>query len=67
MSVPKQRHTKTRRDRKRKRFAVAIKKMQKCPKCGKPIMAHMTCISCGFYKGREVVDTLKKTKKKKEK
>lgn len=42
-----------------------------CPKCGKPILAHTICRSCGYYKGREVINMLakltKKERKKKEK
>ena len=42
-----------------------------CPKCGKPVLAHTVCQSCGCYKGREVINVLakltKKEKKKKEK
>lgn len=60
MSVPKQRHTKTRRDRKRKRFELKPVATQVCPKCGKPALPHRACSACGFYKGREVVNTLKK-------
>jgi large subunit ribosomal protein L32 len=65
MSVQKQRHTKQRRDAKRKRFVIKPVKTQKCPKCGKNILPHRACPFCGFYKGREVVNTLKKTAKKK--
>ena len=65
MSVPKQRHTKGRRDRKRKRFAVKPGQTVVCPKCKAFILPHCVCPKCGFYKGREVIDTLKKTKKKK--
>ncbi|EKE15834.1 MAG: hypothetical protein ACD_11C00103G0036 [uncultured bacterium] len=65
MSVPKQRHTKTRRDRKRKRFELKPVKTQVCSKCGKPILPHRACAACGFYKGREVVNTIKKAKAKK--
>ena len=64
MSVPKQRHTKTRRDRKRKRFELKPVGTQVCPKCGKPMLPHRACGSCGYYKGKEVVNTLKKTAKK---
>jgi large subunit ribosomal protein L32 len=67
MSVPKQRHTKERRDRKRKRFALRAKGMQKCPKCSAPKLPHQACAKCGYYKNREVIDTLKKTKKEKKK
>lgn len=67
MSVPKQRHTKTRRDRKRKRFELEPVKTQICPKCGKQILPHRACSACGFYKGREVVNTVKKSKLKSQK
>ncbi|EKE18720.1 MAG: 50S ribosomal protein L32 [uncultured bacterium] len=65
MSVPKQRHTKQRRDAKRDRFDIKPVKTQTCPKCGKEKLAHRICASCGFYKGKEVVNTLKKVSKKK--
>jgi len=65
MSVPKQRHTKQRRDRKRERFAIKPIKTQTCPKCGKEKLPHKACAACGFYKGKEVVNTLKKVSKKK--
>lgn len=64
MSVPKQRHTKERRDRKRERFAVETVKTQTCPKCGAASLPHRVCAKCGYYKGKEVVNTLKKTSKK---
>lgn len=64
MSVQKQRHTKTRRDRKRERFAIKPTAVQTCPKCKKEMAAHRACPNCGFYKGREVVNTLKKAVKK---
>ena len=38
-----------------------------CPKCGKPTLSHVACPSCGFYKGMEVIDVLKKLDKKERK
>lgn len=38
-----------------------------CPKCGKPVLAHVTCKNCGFYKGTEVIDIMKKMTKKEKK
>jgi ribosomal protein L32 len=35
-----------------------------CTKCGAKIKAHIACSKCGFYKGKEVVDTMKKITKK---
>jgi len=66
MSVPKQRHTKGRRDRRRARFKVAQKKLSACSSCSKMILKHQTCPYCGSYKNKEVVNTAKKSKKKKE-
>jgi len=38
-----------------------------CPKCGKPVLPHTVCESCGYYKGREVIDVLGKLTKKERK
>lgn len=62
MSVQKQRHTKQRRDAKRDRFAIKTVVTQTCTKCGKDKLSHRVCPHCGFYKGMEVVNTVKKVK-----
>ncbi len=67
MSVPKQRHTKERRDRKRKRFKIAVKSLVECNKCRAMILPHTVCPKCGYYKDREVINVLKKSAKKKRK
>jgi large subunit ribosomal protein L32 len=38
-----------------------------CPKCQTPIPAHTACPNCGTYKGREVIDVLKKLSKQEQK
>lgn len=71
MPVPKQRHTKSRRNRRRSHLSLKKKELSSCSKCGEPILSHRYCVNCGFYNGREVVDVLarleKKEKKQKEK
>lgn len=71
MPVPKQRHTKSHRNRRRSHLAMKKRNLSSCPKCGEPILAHRVCSFCGYYNGREVVDVLakleKKERKKKEK
>jgi len=64
MSTQKQRHTKGRRDRARAELKLSPSSLVKCTKCGAMIKAHITCPKCGFYKGVEVVDTMKKVTKK---
>jgi large subunit ribosomal protein L32 len=67
MPVQKQRHTRARRDRARVQYEIIPKNLVKCSKCGAAIRAHSICPKCGFYKGKEVVDTLKKVKSQKSK
>ena len=67
MAVPKQRHTKSRRNKRRMHLYVKAPVLSRCPKCGKPILSHSICWNCGYYKGREVVDVLKKLTKKERK
>ncbi|MFA6382927.1 MAG: 50S ribosomal protein L32 [Parcubacteria group bacterium] len=64
MSVQKQRHTKGRRDRARVNLRLKKKSLVKCTHCGAMIVAHTACSKCGYYKGKEVVDTMKKINKK---
>jgi len=65
MSTQRQRKTKGRRDRRRTRFAIEPKTTTACPQCAKAKLAHQVCAACGYYKGKEVVKTVKKATKKK--
>lgn len=67
MGVPKQKHTKSRRDRRRMHLFIKPSALTKCSKCGKAVLPHKVCLNCGFYKGREVVNVLKKLDKKERK
>ncbi|PIQ92953.1 MAG: 50S ribosomal protein L32 [Parcubacteria group bacterium CG11_big_fil_rev_8_21_14_0_20_39_14] len=67
MAVPKQRHTKSRRNKRRMHLFLRKKQFLNCPKCGKPILPHTICWNCGYYKDREVVDVLAKLEKKERK
>lgn len=64
MSTQRQRKTKGRRDRRRVRFAIKTTKTVACPQCAKAKQTHQVCPACGYYKGKEVVKTIKKAKKK---
>ena len=67
MAVPKQRHTKSRRDRRRSHHALTKRSFAVCAKCGFAVMSHYVCQNCGTYAGREVIDVLKKLTKKEKK
>ena len=71
MAVPKQRHTKSRRNKRRSHHALKKQAVFLCPKCKTPILPHTLCENCGTYAGREFIDVMakltKKEKKKKEK
>ena len=70
MPVPKQRHTKSRRNKRRGNIYLENPSLTACPKCGKPVLPHTICLNCGYYKGVEVINVLanltKKEKKAKE-
>ena len=67
MAVPKQRKTKSKRDQRRMHIFLNKPALTSCPKCGKPVLPHIVCQNCGYYKGVEVIDVLKKLTKKERK
>ncbi len=71
MPIPRQRHTKSRRNRRRSHLKLKKRTVASCSKCGEPVLPHHVCAFCGFYDGKEVINVLakleKKDKKKKEK
>ncbi len=67
MAVPKQRKTKSRRNQRRMHLHLQTPTLVDCPQCkGKKLM-HAVCKTCGYYKGREVIDVLKEKKAEKKK
>lgn len=67
MPVPRQRHTKSRRNRGRSHQALKNLNLGVCSKCGQPVLPHTACKNCGTYKGREVLDVMKKLTKREQK
>lgn len=63
MAVPKKRTTKSKRNMRRSHHGRTLIKLVECTKCKAEIPAHTACPTCGTYKGREVIDTLKKINK----
>ena len=67
MPIPKQRHTKGRRNRRRSHHALKKMNLVACAKCGQPSLPHQVCFNCGTYAGREVIDVMAKLTKKERK
>lgn len=67
MAVPRQKHTKSRRDKGRMHLFLKKTALTLCPKCGKETRPHMICWNCGYYKGEQVIDVLAKLTKKEKK
>lgn len=67
MGTQKQKRTKAARNQRRSHHALGKISSTKCAKCGKEIRPHRVCPGCGYYKGKEVVDVLKKLSPKERK
>ena len=56
MALPKRRHSKTRRDKRRANHARAPRPATVvCGHCGQAKRPHRVCPHCGHYKGEEVL------------
>ena len=61
------RHTHGHTCNRRSHHALAIPRLSKCVKCGNLHLRHYMCKSCGTYRGRAVVDVMKKILKTEQK
>ena len=61
--LPKRKHSKGRRDRRRAHDALPARSLVACSNCGEMRVAHTVCPNCGHYDYREVVTPKKKKKK----
>lgn len=57
MPNPKRRHSKARRDKRRAHDALVSPALSECPNCHEPKMPHRVCPHCGFYKGKQTINT----------
>jgi large subunit ribosomal protein L32 len=53
--LPKQKVSRTRRDRRRAHHALKHKNLVQCSNCNEMRLPHRVCPNCGHYKNREVV------------
>ncbi len=55
MALPKRRHSKARRDKRRGQQKISVPSLGSCPRCAAPKMPHRPCPKCGYYKDRQVL------------
>ena len=55
------RHTKGHTANRRSHHALKSARFETCPKCSAKHLMHRVCGNCGTYRGRTVIDTMKKT------
>jgi large subunit ribosomal protein L32 len=57
MPNPKRRHSKARTSKRRAHDFLIPPAIAKCPNCHEAKPPHNVCPHCGYYKGREVMET----------
>ncbi|MBU4128527.1 phosphate acyltransferase PlsX, partial [bacterium] len=60
LQLPKRRHSKSRRDKRRANWKLKTVNLSRCPQCGVPKLPHRVCLGCGYYEGREIIPPKKK-------
>ncbi|MFH1456793.1 MAG: 50S ribosomal protein L32 [Patescibacteria group bacterium] len=64
--TPTQRHTKSRKRKRRSAISLKTSSLSTCPKCKRVLKAHTACAFCGTYKGQNIINIkLKKAERKK--
>jgi large subunit ribosomal protein L32 len=57
MPVPKRKRSRARRDSRFANKGLKIKSLTECRNCQAPLVTHVACKKCGFYKGEKVLAT----------
>ena len=57
MPVPKRKRSRARRDKRFANKGMKPRSFTSCANCEETLMAHQACGSCGYYKGRKVLET----------
>lgn len=65
MAVPKWHRSKSRQGQRRMHLYIKAQKLAACSHCKKEILPHIVCPYCGYYKDKEIINTLKKKEQKK--
>ena len=55
-AVPKRKISKSRRGNRRSHWRLKSTQLVACPQCGAPARPHHVCLSCGTYRGTQVIE-----------
>lgn len=55
-ALPKRKISKARQRNRRGHWTLNPKQLVPCPKCGEPKRPHHVCLSCGTYRGSQVIE-----------
>ena len=58
MALPKRRHSKSRRDKRRTHQKATLPTLVACSNCGAMTRTHNACHKCGYYGGEKVDHTV---------
>ena len=61
---PKRKYAKARQGKRRSHLATTPPRTMDCPQCHSPKLSHTVCSTCGYYRGKEVIE-IKAPKSKK--
>jgi large subunit ribosomal protein L32 len=56
MALPKRRHSRSRRNKRRTHDKLSPPQITLCPNCSEPKLPHRVCLKCGTYKGKTVLE-----------
>jgi len=62
--VVRMRHTRAHTGNRRSHHALKSGALSICSHCGAARKPHTVCVACGYYRGRKVLDAVKKVEKK---
>ncbi len=57
MPVPKRKRSKSRRDKRFANKGIKVKAITECKQCAAPLVPHVVCKGCGYYKGKKIIVT----------
>jgi large subunit ribosomal protein L32 len=56
MAVPKRKLSKSRKRLRRGHHKARVIAHQACPRCSSPKLPHRVCPTCGYYRGKKMVE-----------